>query len=272
MLFVAVALFGLISYVFLQNTRGNIGMIGSEAAKASGYQSADCANAVNMAMKRLNARGCTGMISLEADGSNPAPGAPTDGSCSIYHSNGGGAKPCTGLGAPAAPCTVPNIGDACPDGSVYAGITPDGNTRMYTTPSDGPLLPWNNGNTSGYVTAGATSATSGTANTAILTATDSDSTTPGFQPHQAAQYCADLVAHSHDDWYLPSGEELFALCNESASIGGFNVGGDYFAGRYKSSSEGDPSSAFISDFSDCNAWGGSGSKPHIQIFRCVRKD
>lgn len=103
-LFIAVALFGALGYAFLQSSRNSTTMMTSEAAKATAYQSQDCSNAVNMATKRLQARGCGAMISTLADGSNTSPGAPTDGSCSIYHPNGGGVKPCSAL------ATAPSIG------------------------------------------------------------------------------------------------------------------------------------------------------------------
>jgi hypothetical protein len=38
--------------------------------------------------------------------------------------------PCTGTATP------PTVGQACTDGSVYAGLTPDGNVPMYVTPCD----------------------------------------------------------------------------------------------------------------------------------------
>lgn len=35
-----------------------------------------------------------------------------------------------------SPYGCPNVGDTCSDGSVYAGLSPDENTAMYTTPAD----------------------------------------------------------------------------------------------------------------------------------------
>src|SRR5437868_10026201 len=34
---------------------------------------------------------------------------------------------------------TPQVGDKMPDGSVYAGISPDTNQPIYTTPKDAPL-------------------------------------------------------------------------------------------------------------------------------------
>ena len=276
MLLIAVALFAMVTYAFLQGSRGNVGMMTSEAAKVSGYTSQDCTNSVNMGMKRLKARGCGTMISMNADGSNSSPGAPSDGSCSLYHPNGGGARPCNVSVTPVAVCTVPAIGDVCPDGSVYAGLSPDGNVRMYTTPNDGPNLPWNNGNWGDYTTTGATSDISGASNTAAIVATDSDSVTPGIQPHQAAQYCNDLTAHSHNDWYLPARDEIIVLGDGQADIGGFQGGGVYPASHYNISTEAHENYTYPLHF-----WGidngdisptGAYSKGETLIVRCVRKD
>ena len=33
---------------------------------------------------------------------------------------------------------MPQIGDEMPDGTVYAGLSPDTNKPMYTTPADAP--------------------------------------------------------------------------------------------------------------------------------------
>jgi hypothetical protein len=171
-------------------------------------------------------------------------------------------------------CTVPAIGDVCPDGSVYAGLSPDGNVRMYTTPNDGPSLPWNNGNTSGTVTTGATNTVTGEANTMMIVAMDADTDTPGFQPHQALQYCADLVAHSHDDWYMPSEAEIGVLGDSQQEIGGFNSG--TISSLYQGAWEG-------GDYwlSHMHFWGtsngeyaltGGEAKAEAHQVRCVRKD
>lgn len=93
-LFVLVALFGFLAYIFAYGSRGNIAMLTSEQTKATVTTTTQCANNLAMATKRLEARGCGAMISSATDGSNSNPGAPTDGSCSIYHPNGGGITYC----------------------------------------------------------------------------------------------------------------------------------------------------------------------------------
>lgn len=272
MLFVAVALFGLVAFAFLQGSRGNLNMITNEAGKAASYQGQDCQNSVDMAVKRLTARGCE-TISYNNDGSD-VNGVMGDGSCSVFHPNGGGAKPCNLSTTPVAVCTVPTIGDVCPDGSVYAGLSPDGNVRMYTTPNDGPNLPWNNGNLTGNVATGATSLTSGFANSMASATADADSLTPGIQPNQAAKYCVDMVAHSHDDWYLPAPDEYYVMANSMVEIGGFYAG--QLDSLYFSSWEFDEDSTRMIHF-----WGnccgeaaetGGYAKTYNGHIRCVRKD
>jgi hypothetical protein len=129
------------------------------------------------------------------------------------------------------PLDCPNIGDVCADGSIYAGMTADGNVRMYTEMTAEPLIyngPWSFGTGSPpmiAVQAGLVSRVTGAANT-IQIATggpfeDADAGAPGVQPHSAANHCANLTSHGHDDWYLPALDELRVLYANSAAIGGF---------------------------------------------------
>jgi hypothetical protein len=110
-LFVAVALFGLLSFAMLQGSRSSLTMISDEAQKNQATQTQDCMNTIDMAAKRLAARGCGGLVSYSEDGSNVNAGAPSDGSCSIYHTNGGGVKPCAGGGG-SSPADCSALGDA----------------------------------------------------------------------------------------------------------------------------------------------------------------
>lgn len=117
-----------------------------------------------------------------------------------------------------------DIGTTCSDGSVYAGISPDGNRNMYVARCDigmtwngsdcvgiRSLFPWNNGNFSGTVITTFTSWTTGRYNTQEIILLDSDSGTAGIQPHQATQSCADLADHGQTDWYLPAKDELAVI-------------------------------------------------------------
>jgi hypothetical protein len=113
-----------------------------------------------------------------------------------------------------------NIGETCTDGSIYAGLSPDGNAPMYTTPADAPsLMTWNDSsenwvdtamvNCTGTSSPGtAASCQTGEANTTFLVGL-SGSGTPA--PYVAAEYCDDLTAHGQSDWYLPAQDELYVL-------------------------------------------------------------
>lgn len=132
----------------------------------------------------------------------------------------------------------PNIGDLCNDGTLYMGISPDNGSPFFTTPcriglvlngngtgcmqTGGPetrLFPWNNDNdTSSSPATNATSLYDGVRNTSTIISIDSDTTTPGIQPHQAAQLCADLNANGYDDWYLPAQDEMRLLIDNVALL------------------------------------------------------
>ena len=93
---------------------------------------------------------------------------------------------------------LPTIGDAMPDGSIYAGISPDTGAPIFTTPKDAPFpMNW----------------------------------------HQGASYAKDLAAHGHRDWRVPTAAELNVLFNNRAAIGGFTGARLLKPGWYWSSSE-----------------------------------
>jgi len=91
----------------------------------------------------------------------------------------------------------PKVGDKMPDGTVFAGISPETNKPMYTTPADTPLT---------------------------------------MKFNEAKEYAAKLDAHGHKDWHVPTKAELNVLFNNRAAIGGFNVTGSDPAGWYWSAS------------------------------------
>src|ERR1039458_577650 len=103
------------------------------------------------------------------------------------------------------------IGDAMPDGSVYAGTSPDSNKPMYTTPADAPLT---------------------------------------YTFNQAQKYAEKLDAHGHKDWRAPTKAELNVLFQNRAAIGGFNEPGSHPAGWYWSSSQLNYNGAWAQRFSD----------------------
>src|SRR5579884_120468 len=105
----------------------------------------------------------------------------------------------------------PKPGDRMPDGTIFAGISPDTGKPMYTTPADAPLtMKWK----------------------------------------AAMNYAAKLDAHGHKDWRVPTLGELKLLFNNRAAIGGFNVTGSHPAGWYWSSTDGNYGGARGRRFSD----------------------
>ncbi|MFN3700407.1 MAG: hypothetical protein ACK4VI_02665 [Alphaproteobacteria bacterium] len=222
---------------------------------------------------------------------------------------------CDGAGCGAAapdPCvgvlTDDDIGMTCADGTIYAGLSPDGNVPMFTTPADAPsLMAWNDANGTGTVdttmvncisvSPGAqTSCRTGRSNTDdVLVVEDSNSAVAGIQPHRAARYCHCLgkpltgvcsgdptggaEAHGHADWYLPALDELNVLYVNLARDGGaditpgnsfgFNRTGLFPAGWYWSSSERTNSIARSQRFSDGLQL--NSNKDNEVAIRCVRR-
>lgn len=167
-----------------------------------------------------------------------------------------GADPCAGS---------PSPGDVCADGSVYAGLSPDGNVPMYTTPADAGQYSWNNGTTNWIDTAMANNSyTTGEANTTLLVGLSD-----AASPYAAAVYCDGLSAHGQTDWYLPARDELNVLYTNRAAIGGFNTSGSFPAGSYWSSSESNIVAAWFQGFSD--GYQDSNVKDLGLSVRCVRR-
>ena len=80
---------------------------------------------------------------------------------------------------------------------------------------------------------------------------------------EARKYAATLDAYGHQDWRVPSPDELNMLFQNKAAIGGFNSGP---AGWYGSSTY--YGNASVQSFSDgIQAWSGKGN---ISALRCVR--
>lgn len=172
------------------------------------------------------------------------------------------------------PTGCPNIGDTCSDGTIYAGLSPDGNVKMYATAADAPsTLVWGptgtdtamvNCTTSNPGTQ--TSCTTGEANTSLLAGLGSSYT--------AATYCVTLgdasepEAHGHDDWYLPSQNELDVVydnlkAGQPAGTHGFQ---DAY---YWSSSEVTSNNAWRQYFGNGNQF--NGGKAGSYRVRCVRR-
>lgn len=134
MLFVLVALFGMLAFAFMQGTRSNISWVGTEKNKAAAIAMQDCTNALTAAVNRLQLRGCGDLLSYKRDGANTNPGAPDDGSCSVYHPAGGGIKACAA--GSRGDCSGAPVGGVCADGTTYLGISADSGQRIYAMPVD----------------------------------------------------------------------------------------------------------------------------------------
>jgi hypothetical protein len=87
-----------------------------------------------------------------------------------------------------------------PDGTIRVGLSPFSGKVIYSTPSDAPL-------------------------------------TMTFE--QATEYCANLDAHGHSDWRLPTPGELDEMYNNRAAIGGFYTTPSEDKGWYWSSQRND---------------------------------
>ena len=97
-------------------------------------------------------------------------------------------------------------GFQCQDGSIYAGVSSDGKSA-FAMPKDAPLL---------------------------------------LDFNDAAKYIADLNVQKelgHNDWILPTKNQLESLFNNRATVGNFNP-----RGVYRSSEEDGPSYAWVREF------------------------
>jgi hypothetical protein len=103
------------------------------------------------------------------------------------------------------------IGDAMPDGTVYAGVSPESGKAMFTTAADAPA-------------------------------------TCTFE--EAQEYAAKLDAHGHQDWRVPTKGELKVLFVNRKVIGGFEESGSDPVGWYWSSSPSSRRNAWAQRFSE----------------------
>jgi hypothetical protein len=116
------------------------------------------------------------------------------------------------------PAGCPEVGDTCADGALYAGVSPDTGNALFVTRRDA----------SGF-----------------------------WRWKEGMEYAAELDAHGHTDWRLPSRAELHVLYqnrDKGALKGTFDESGGEFVGWYWSSTEhpDDAGAAWMERFSDGN--------------------
>ena len=260
---ITLALFAALSYAFFQNSRGNIGWLMSEKSKANVTSAQDCANNITAATKRLEARGCGSLISIATDGTNTNPGAPTDGSCSIYHPNGGAVKNCAGLATTPDPCALasPTPGTLCNDGTVFVGLRNygSGNEKLFIHRNiQSASSAWRTSGSSNDISID--SLADGRINVANLLFSISN--------YPAIKTCDDFAGNGKTDWYLPANSEAnFIDINRAALDPSLNF---TLTGGIWTSSEGSTSQAryyiLTSGFSV------SLSKGVASGVRCVRRE
>jgi hypothetical protein len=133
------------------------------------------------------------------------------------------------------PCAGdPGVGTVCTDGTVYAGVTPDGNRPIYAMPCDLGMIPkkdgdkWTcSGNRETYVwydgaidyqskneSSGVFSATNGKRNTEALVRLGKEAA----NHYVAAKACANQRFGGYNDWYLPAVRELVEICDGTTAI------------------------------------------------------
>ena len=130
------------------------------------------------------------------------------------------------------------IGAVMPDGTVYAGISPDTGRAIYTTPGDAERT-FRRGNTG------------------------------AFNWEDAMDYAAQFDGHGHKDWRVPTKGELNLLFSNRDAIGGFDESASSPGGWYWSSSQYDYNTAWSQLFSDGNQFY-LNLKDGDSSVRCVR--
>lgn len=158
-------------------------------------------------------------------------------------------------------------GDTCPDGSIFVGSAPDETAPLFTTgPAYQTSSKW------GYYSEiiGALSNYRGVDNTKKIVDYKSDTKNPVSRDEGAAHYCFDLVAHGHDDWYLPSEMELAPVYENRFKIDGINTSGKFPYGLYWTSSEDSLISAYSKEFN--RGFRINLAKNNEVMVRCIRSE
>lgn len=199
------------------------------------------------------------------------------------------------------------MGEACPDGGIYAGIFKGNRYMILPSGCDGTTTPSCSGDDTSviarawrgstgsyaYISGAERLGLSSTPSTVLgdinTTAIVNDASTSS---DSAADYCNDMVFAGHDDWYLPSKSELnYIFCNSNQSTVAndtypeeqTNCGGDYGrstaltgfkAENYHSSTQstysGGESFYFAQNFATGRQWNGA-NKGSSYLTRCIRR-
>lgn len=123
----------------------------------------------------------------------------------------------------------PRVGERMPDGTIYAGISPDTCKAIYTTAEKEPLImTWND----------------------------------------AVAYGSAIEIHGHKDWRLPKTSELAVLFQNRGYLPGFNPGEGLFGGLHWSSTVNrfNPNYAMVQN-ANGNAWLGRSDKAVVRLVR-----
>jgi hypothetical protein len=169
--------------------------------------------------------------------------------------------------------TTPAPGTVCADGTIYAGLSPDGNVKMFTTRCDAgqtwdgvsctgsrAVLQWNNG-TDSWTNTGLPSSITGKSNSSTL-----NGLSDAGAPYAAAIFCESLSLNGYTDWYLPARAELNELYSNHMVIRNFETTGNW----YWSSTEDSAADSFSQRFQDGFQTSGGG-KYSDRLVRCVRR-
>jgi alpha-tubulin suppressor-like RCC1 family protein len=159
------------------------------------------------------------------------------------------------------PCTVatPVPGASCADGTTYVGLSPDTNTKMYTTDTHGNTHQWG---PSADLIANCTSV--GGVPSTCRTGASNTATIAAAGAYPAADYCDALSVHGRTDWYLPALDELNLMYTVWASLPNTNT--QYY---WSSSQHNTTNGRYI----DMNTGTASFAlRTQTYHVRCVRKD
>lgn len=169
--------------------------------------------------------------------------------------------------------TTPSVGTVCADGTIYAGLSPDGNIKMFTTRCDAGMtwdgmnctgsrvtISFNNG-TSNWILKGYTSSVTGKSNSFNL-----NGSVDIGAPYLAAQYCEALSSDGNTDWYLPAVNEIVVLHSGRHAIRNFDLSGVY----YNSSTENTSTDSCVTRMLDGSIRCDQGKNANFYV-RCVRR-